>query len=226
MRDQEAGGIRVWSESDELYLQENYGFVPIGEICHELNITRNQAHSKAARLGLTRRAKCRTCGTVFVGTGGRGKRFYCSGPCRRQSQTARHRRYVSHNRLRLAEYVKARKLRLWGESNCEIARQAERLAVDKILPKLEFTDLFHASVVSRYFPFDVVGTHEGRRVLIDITTAVSKSLEGTNQLLIGDALGMKVYVLFVKPDFTKYQLVPCHGSKSAQMHITELVSVE
>ncbi len=117
-------------------------------------------------------------------------------------------------------------MRLRGGSNCGIVRQAERLAVDKTLPKLEFTDLFHASVVGRYFPFDVVGTHEGRRVLNDVITEVSKSLGRTNQLLIAEALGMKVYVLFVKPDFTKYQLVPCHGSKAAQMHITELVSVE
>ena len=103
----------------------------------------------------------------------------------------------------MREYVKARKARVWGESGPELAKRAEELAVEKILPQLGFSDLYHASKVRRFVPFDIVGTLDGERVLVDVTTAIGKS--GPMYMSaagFAEALRMKLYVLFVKPDLS------------------------
>jgi hypothetical protein len=122
--------------------------------------------------------------------------------------------------------VRARKARVWGESSPEVAFRAERLAMEQVLPKLGFTELYHASLVNRFVPFDVVATYNRRRVLVDVTTAISKCVSLKRQQSLAEALRMPLYVLFVKPDLTRYQLRSCDGSRSIQAHLAELATVE
>jgi hypothetical protein len=94
------------------------------------------------------------------------------------------------------------------------------------LPKEGFKEIYHASIVNRFFPFDVVATLDSQRVLIDVTTGMSKSIVRTGQQQLADALRMPLYILFVKPDFSKYQLKACPRCKTVAMHITELIPIE
>jgi hypothetical protein len=124
------------------------------------------------------------------------------------------------------EYQRTRKLKNWGTSTPEIASRAETLAIEKILPKLGFCDFFHASALNRFVPFDIIATLDGQGVLIDVTTGVSKSVMHKFGRSIAKALGMPLYVLFIKPDFTKCQLVTCADKRTVQMRPSELVSIE
>ena len=85
---------------------------------------------------------------------------------------------------------------------------------------LGFTKLCHASTISHFFPFDFVATYKSKRVLVDVTTGVSKDLTHTGQYSLAEALKMPIFVLFVKPDFSKYQLSLADGSKTIQMHVS------
>ncbi len=115
---------------------------------------------------------------------------------------------------------------MWGESSSVIASRAEIFAVERILPNLGFSELYHASAIKRFVPFDIIATYRGRRVLIDVTTGVSKAIAQNFQQSFAEALRMPIYVLFVKPDFSKYQLTLCEDSKTIDMHVAELVTVE
>ncbi len=117
-------------------------------------------------------------------------------------------------------------MKIWGESSPEIALKAEKFSMERILPKLGFTELYHASAIRRYVPFDLIATYKGRRILIDVTTGVTKTLVKNFQQTFADALRMPIYILFVKPDFSKYQLTLSQGSKTVQMHLSELISIE
>jgi len=122
--------------------------------------------------------------------------------------------------------MRARKLRLWGKSTPEIAAEAEKFAVNHILPKEGFADFYHASSTDRFFPFDIIAALNGQRVLIDVTTGLSKMIMRTGQKQLADALLMPMYVLFVKPDFSKYQLKQCKPAKTVAIRISELVPIE
>jgi hypothetical protein len=213
-----------WLSYQAAYLKRNYGRVPIAEICSTLGVTKRAVYSKAKYLKVTRRSKCEICGKRLLGK--LRKESYCSVGCRRIANTARHRVYVANNRAHIREYSRARKLRIWGVSNMEIAIKAERFAIERILPSLGFSDFFHASAVRRYVPFDIVATYKGRRVLKDVTTSLTKSIGSKQQHLFASALRMPIYALFVKPDLSKYQLRLSVGSKSLVMHISELLAVE
>ena len=119
-----------------------------------------------------------------------------------------------------------RKKRLWGVSNRLVADRAEELAMQTTLPKSEFTGLAYAPAINQFFPFDLMATYKDRRVLIDVNTRVGRMPAWTGQDSLTEALKMSIFVLFVKPDFSKYQLTPADGSKTTQMHVSELVAIE
>ncbi len=75
-------------------------------------------------------------------------------------------------------------------------------------------------------PFDIIATLKRKRVLIDVTTSVGKTLLSNSELAIAEALRMPLYVLFVKPDFTKYQLTRARCNHNVAVHIRELSPVE
>jgi hypothetical protein len=135
--------------------------------------------------------------------------------------TARHRRYVSEHREQVNEYQRTRKLKNWGSSTPEVARAAEIFAVERLLPQLGFSDFYHASAHNRFVPFDVVATCNGQRVLIDVTTGVSKAPMQNFAFPLAEALKM-----FIRPDFSKYQLTRYSGGRTVQMHLSELVPIE
>jgi hypothetical protein len=218
-------GYHPWSSEDASYLNENYGMLPIDELCSTLDRTRVQVYSKAGKLDVTKRSKCKICGRNFIGSGNK-KEFFCSQDCRRIHRTARHRRYVSENRAHIREYARTRKRKIWGVSSPEIASKAEKFAMEKVLPGLGFSELYHASAIKRYVPFDIVATFKGQRVLVDVTTGVKKGIAENSQQSFAEALRMPIYVLFIKPDFARYQLTLCNGSRSVAMHLSELTTIE
>ncbi len=62
--------------------------------------------------------------------------------------------------------------------------------------------------------------------MIDVTTTVGKTLVGAPKTELVKALKLPLFVLFVKPDFTRYQLTACDGSKNPIMHLSELKPIE
>ena len=101
----------------------------------------------------------------------------------------------------------ARKRAVWGASSPEIARTAEILAATKILPRIGFTDLVYVAAMRRLVPFDIVGTLDSQRTLIDVTTGWWKGgryLESA--ISLAEALRMKIFILFVKPDLRHFAL--------------------
>lgn len=177
-------------------------------------------------MGLTKRSSCKTWGKPFISAIGMRRRF-CSRACKRIANTLQHREYVAKNRMHLREYARERRIHVWGESSPAVAAKAERFAIERILPKLGFSDLYHVSAFNSFVPFDIIATYHESRVLIDVTTNVSKGTTYGYQQSFARALRMPIYVLFVKPDMTKYQLKLWAGQrKTAHMHLSELVAVE
>lgn len=152
---------------------------------------------------MKRTIACKMCGNSFLARGP-GRWSYCSDTCRRRNNTNQHARYVSRNRLHVRTYSLERKRRVWGTSNRSIAAEAERIAATKVLPQLGFSEIYHLSTLNRFFPFDIVATFQGLRVLVDVTTGAGKALR--RQRGIANALRMKSFVLFIKPDLKSYYL--------------------
>lgn len=168
---------------------------------------------------------CKICEKVFSASGP-GSYTYCSRTCRTKGNTASHRRYAQRNREHLNQYARERYLSKWGKSDKETALKAEKFAFSKLLPNLGFTEIYDVPEIRRFVPFDFIATYQRRRVLIDVTTGVSKAIAHNSQQSFADALRMPLYVLFIKPDFAKYQLVPSDASKSLQAHVKELIPIE
>jgi len=217
--------LRVWTGEETSHILKWYGKVPAADIGSALERTPQEVYSKARELRVTKRSECRTCGKWFTASGKR-KLSYCSRACKRASMTARHRRYVSEHREQVNEYQRTRKLKNWGSSTPEVARTAEIFAVESLLPRLGFSDFYHASAHNRFIPFDVVATCDGQRVLIDVTTGVSKPPMQNFAFPLAEALKMPYYILFIRPDFSKYQLTRYSGGRTVQMHPSELVPIE
>ncbi len=75
------------------------------------------------------------------------------------------------------------------------------------MPMIGFTEIFDATRVRRFIPFDFIATYQGERALVDITTGISKSNRYHRfAQLLAQALGMKLFILFIKPDLTAYAL--------------------
>jgi hypothetical protein len=140
---------------------------------------------------------CKLCGKPFTGKGP-GSWRYCSKECRTKNSTAQHARCVSKNRQHANAYARERKLRIWGRSNLEIAVKAERLAARDILPLLGFSEIYHVSPIHQSFPFDIIASYQGERILLDVTTGMEESI--IHQKRIARALRMRFLILFVKPD--------------------------
>jgi hypothetical protein len=217
---------RLWSKEEVECLVKGYGIQSVSSLSLQIGRERQSLYSKARLLGLTKQSVCKARGRTFS-TSGHGKKVYCSKDCLRVANTARHRRYVEANRESVHRYTHERKIRIWGKSSLELASKAEFVAIERVLPKLGSADIFHASLVNRFFLFDLIATHEGRRVPIDVTAGVSKEVgKDTPKRAIAEALGMPLYVVFISPDFSKYQLVLSHNLKTLAIHVQELLPIE
>jgi len=149
---------------------------------------------------------CKICGKPFYVLHGYRYR-YCSDACRLKGKAIIHRGYVSKNKKHLNEYAKQRREGIWGTSNREIGKSAELHALNKLLPLLGFTEIYHVSPIRRFVPFDFVATLRGVRVLIDVTTTISKGGSwNRTALLLARALGMPLIIVFIKPDLSGYMM--------------------
>jgi len=165
---------------------------------------------------------CIVCGTLFLRQTHWGTR-HCSIGCLRAHNTSRHAEYVAKNRTRVRQYEVSWKHALWGLSSPRIAKRAEVVAVTSILPKIGFTDLVNVAASRRYVPFDVVGTFGGSRVLVDVTTGCwkgGKYLESASSF--AGALGMKLFILFVKPDLRRFALKPVDKGRGIYCSLHDL----
>ncbi len=170
-------------------------------------------------------SRCVICDITFV-TSTRWPAKHCSKGCLTKHNTERHRRYVARNRERWNEYANARRHRIWGASSPAIAKRAEMLAFSGILPNLGFTELYDVTSIRRIFPFDVIGTYGGERVVVDVTTSVGKSGPAYKSAIgLIDALRLKLFVLFVKPDLSAYALKPANGVHGLHCSQRDLVAI-
>lgn len=149
---------------------------------------------------------CKICAKIFS-AGGPGSYTYCSRTCRTSGNTAIHRRYVERNREHSNQYARERYLSKWGKSDKEIALKAEKFAFSKLLPSLGFTEIYDVTEIRRFVPFDFVASDQGSRVLIDVTTARSKSgYYRRTATRLANALRMKLLTVFIKPDFSAHMI--------------------
>ena len=216
---------RRWNDKETEHLRARYGRVPGVQVGAVLGRTMRKVHLKAGELRIRNCSECKMCGKQFKSEG-KGRRPHCSPTCKRAARTARHGRYVSGHRNEANDYQKERKLKNRGRSTPNLAKSAGRFALEELMPRLGFSEFYHASAFNRFTPFDIVATRGGQRVLIDVTTSVSKSPMRTFALALAEALRMPYYVLFIKPDFSKCQLTPCLGMETVQMRLSEFVTIE
>jgi hypothetical protein len=147
---------------------------------------------------------CKICGKVFS-VYGRGSFTYCTKECRTRGNTISHRRYAQRNREHLNQYARERYLSTWGISNKETAVRAEKFAFSKLFPSLGFDEIYDVTEVRRCVPFDFVATYRGSRILVDVTTARSKSgYYRRTAVMLANALRMKLLIVFIRPDLSAY----------------------
>lgn len=96
----------------------------------------------------------------------------------------------------------------------ETWQKAEQLA-DTILLKEGFSEIFSTSAY-RYYPFDKLCRKEGKLCAVDVTVSYSKYFDRF-KIELSQFYNQRIFVLFVKPDFSKYRLMevplenPIHG---------------
>ena len=158
---------------------------------------------------------CKICGIVFSAKG-RYRRSYCSDDCRLKGKALVHRGYAQQNKEHLRAYSRQRKLRVWGISSPAIGHSAELFALQKLLPLLGFTEIVWVSPIRRFIPFDFVATLRGNRVLVDVTTTMSRSGARSSREL-AKALRMPFLRVFIKPDFTGYTVRDAFEGSNVQL---------
>ena len=123
----------------------------------------------------------------------------------------------------MRNYARTWKHSVWGKSSLSIAKAAEVMAITRILPRLGFTNLVHISKLSRYVPFDVVGTWKGARVLVDVTTCVGKGGPYLSSAIsLAEALRVTLFILFVKPDLKSFALKPVKRGHDPYCSLSDL----
>lgn len=89
----------------------------------------------------------------------------------------------------------------------EGAIRAELFVAQIILPKHGFSDIIICRTFSKQFPVDILAKRNGRRIAIEVTTSMHKTISPEKKLLV-DFMEAEFYVCHVKPDFSQYFLFP------------------
>lgn len=169
--------------------------------------------------------KCVVCGVFFIRKAHWGERL-CSRDCSRKQHTFLHARYVERNKERIRQYAASWKYKVWGKSNKDVAKRAEEIAANGILPGLGLSRVVHVSKLRRLVPFDIVGMTNGERVLVDVTTSYCKSGPYYKTAVsLANALGMKLFVLFVKPDLSQFAMKPASKARGAYCSTRDLQAI-
>lgn len=99
----------------------------------------------------------------------------------------------------------------WRKNPCESYREqkelgtkVENFAKAEALPALGFENILDLNAVSKMFPYDFVATKEGKDAFVEVTCDIVKKT--SKRKLLSKRLNMDLYVLFVKPDLSKYYL--------------------
>jgi len=219
--------LRRWTSQEKQTVRENYGIkASARELSELLGRSIPQIYYQVRRLGLAHLPRtCVVCKKVFTPSG-QGRYAMCSDSCRKRKVAWWHNRYAKMNQVHLREYAKAYKLRVWGESSPEVGLRGELVALEKILPPLGFSDIFHASRAYRSSPFDFIATFEGRRTLVDVTTCNSKSgAPYKKRKQFAKALGMSLFVLFVRPNMSGFVLKVATEKDTVSCNQKELVKL-
>lgn len=154
------------------------------------------------------------------------KRMHYSNPEKPIDPNEYAARWRNKNRKHLRAYSRHRYHKVWGRSNRRRGYEAEKLAVEIILPKLGFAEICHVTPIRKMIPFDIVATYKGQRVIIDVTTGRCKATTFKSAIELAVALRLHFFILFVKPDFSAYMLREAlSGMKSIQAHLKELVPI-
>ena len=219
---------RAWTSQEKQTIRENYGVkASARELSELLGRSIPQIYYQVRRLGLAHLPRaCAVCKKRFIPSG-QGRHTLCSDLCERARIAWWHKRYAKMNQVHLREYAKAYKLRVWGKSSPEVGLGAELLALERILPSLGFGDIFHASRAYRFSPFDFIATFEGRRTLVDVTTCNSRSgAPYRKRKQLADALGMRLFVLFVRPNMSGFVLKTATENGTVSCNQKELVKLD
>jgi hypothetical protein len=97
--------------------------------------------------------------------------------------------------------------RLWGgapeldfpHEGRQYGKSIEKYALQFILPKLGFSEIYDCTLLSNQFFFDFIATYEGQRVLLDVTARVRAYVP--QKINLANALRMRCFLLFVSPKF-------------------------
>ena len=81
------------------------------------------------------------------------------------------------------------------------------------LKKLGFQDLHKLTDIASHFPFDIVGTYQDSRVLVDVTTDIGKS-KLARRYKLAQALGLRFFVLHVSLDGAKSKFIEIHSNQN------------
>jgi hypothetical protein len=104
-----------------------------------------------------------------------------------------------------------------GKENVNIAVQSELFCAQTILPKHNFTNILVCRIFAGQFPFDILAKKDGKVTAIDVTTSYYKTIRPEKGLLL-EFLNADLYICHLKPDFSKYFLLPLDIKK--KLHST------
>jgi len=96
---------------------------------------------------------------------------------------------------------------LRGKEVAKIANQTELFVAQTILPKHGFTDIILCRVFAGQFPFDILAKKDGKRVAVEVTTSLQRSLKPEKNLLL-NFMDAELYICHLKLDLSRYYLLP------------------
>jgi hypothetical protein len=112
---------------------------------------------------------------------------------------------------------------LWGTTsknsfqNNLLGEKAEEFVATKILPKEGFTDILMVGKLFHSFPTDIIARKNGETYAFLVTTKFEDDVNKNLRALI-DYFNWRLYVCFVKPDFSLY-LLKEHNPKKRKIRI-------
>lgn len=93
----------------------------------------------------------------------------------------------------------------------KLGKEAELYAKEAVLPKLGFNEILYLNeehrngkIINRQFTWDFYAEKDGYNWFIDVTTYVHKKIHARHLMPVWKKLGVKLGVLFVKPDFSNF----------------------
>jgi hypothetical protein len=156
----------------------------------------------------SKKVSCANCNKTFITFYAHKK--YCSSSCKSKAYRKRHPYRVSSPYCPSYQQRMRKKYRdAWGNvgwirSNHELVQKAESL-VANILPKEGFSDVLSMRGVDTNFPFDIMAKKDGNLCAVEVTLQYEKKFRREILPLI-ELLNLRVFVCFVKPDFSTYIL--------------------